>query len=326
MLRVYKDSDLAHPNSSSLGIRLFLSSAIQSATGTQGVAFHILGEAGLIAMRMRLYDESALQGREPVEETLLRNAFWQLYVCDKTASVMKVRPVTIHEALFETGLTLKTQSRTPVALFDHDGWGPNRAGIEDRLLEGFHLIRRLWAMAARVIQAMESNSKRAAGAPVDAGPYHEGIAQLSEAYFEMVTLTNNLPAWIRPREDTESSPGMSPAAEVEQHLFDMLQRQRTSYLIDLHTVKVLVLNAAIQCNMTEVMGLSTTPLMLSMRQIELAQDFLNVLGSVPFLHLQVEGEQCVSTSPNPTESTPQGESSCACSYLFTRLQGAGPRT
>ncbi|KAM6529665.1 hypothetical protein FALCPG4_007794 [Fusarium falciforme] len=102
-LRIYEDYDLEHPNSSSLSIRLFLSSAIQTASGTHGVAFHILSEAGLIAMRMGLYHESALEGRDALEETLLRNAFWQLYVCDKTALVMKGRPVTIHETLFEGG-------------------------------------------------------------------------------------------------------------------------------------------------------------------------------------------------------------------------------
>ncbi|KAH7016668.1 hypothetical protein EDB80DRAFT_634185 [Ilyonectria destructans] len=287
-LRIYEDYDLEHPNSSSLSIRLFLSTAIQNATGTHGVAFHILSEAGLIAMRMRLYDESSLEGQEPLEENLLRNAFWQLYVCDKTALVMKGRPVTIHETLFETELTLKTHSRSSMPLFDYRGESDG-AWIEDRLLEGFHVIRRLWTMAARVIQAMESNSKRASDAPTDTGACRKSIMQLSEVYFEMITLTNNLPALVRP--PGELSPDVN--RDADQHLFDVLQRQRTSYLITLHSIKVFVLNSAIQYNMTEVMGLSAEPLMLAMRQIELAQDFLNVLESVLFLHLQAEGEQCV---------------------------------
>jgi hypothetical protein len=41
-------------------------------------------------------------------------------------------------------------------------------------------------------------------------------------------------------------------------------------------------------------GLSSEPLKLAMRQIELARDFLNALESVPFLHLQTDGEHCVS--------------------------------
>lgn len=43
MLDTYTDHDLEHPKSSSLTIRLFHSSAIQTAT-----AFRILNEAGLI--------------------------------------------------------------------------------------------------------------------------------------------------------------------------------------------------------------------------------------------------------------------------------------
>ncbi|KAJ6011682.1 hypothetical protein N7499_013345 [Penicillium canescens] len=282
-LRIYEDYDLQHPDSSSLIIRLFLSSAIQIAKGMQGVAFHILSEAGLIAMRMGLYDESSLEGREPIEETLLRNAFWQLYVCDKTAFVMKARPVTINESLFTTELTLKTHSQSSVLLFEI-GRESSGTGLEGCLVEGFHVIRRLWAMAARVIQAMESNSKRTWDAHADMQACRENIAQLSEAYFDMITLTN----WTQ--SPGESSPGVSP--DGDQYLPKILQRQRTSYLISLHCIKIFVLNTATQCNMTEVMGLSAEPLMLAMRQIELAQDFLNVLESVPFLHLQAEGEHC----------------------------------
>ncbi|KAH6879887.1 hypothetical protein B0T10DRAFT_496357 [Thelonectria olida] len=287
-LRIYEDYDLEHPNSSSLGIRLFLSSAMQTATGTRGVAFHILSEAGLIAMRMRLYDESSLEGRGPIEETLLRNAFWQLYVCDKTALVMKDRPVTIHETLFDTGLTLEAHSRNFVPLFGHSGES-NSAGIEHRLSEGFHVIRRLWTMAARVIQGMELHSRKAFDAFADMQACQESIAQLSEVYFEMITIANNLPPLVRSLKESS----LDSNRESDQHLLDILQRQRTSYLITLHSIKVMVLISAIQFNTTEVMGLSAEPLTLAMRQIELAQDFLNILDSVPFIHLQTDGEHCV---------------------------------
>ncbi|KAL2828582.1 hypothetical protein BJY01DRAFT_228369 [Aspergillus pseudoustus] len=286
-LSIYQDYDIEHPNSSSLSIRLLLSSAIQHATGKNEVAFHILNEAGLIAMRMRLYDEDSLAGQDPVEECLLRNAFWLLYVCDKTALVMKTRPVTIHEPLFETDLTLKPYPRTSVPLFGH-ARESNDTELEDRLLEGFHVIRRLWALAARVIQAMISNSRRPSGPNRKAEECPENIAQLSEIYFELITLMNNFP--VRVRSQGESSSDLPQGTDELQ--LDMLQRQRTTYLLNLHSIKVLVLNSAIQCSMTEVIGLSAEPLTLATRQIELAQDFINVLESVPFLHLQVEGEHC----------------------------------
>lgn len=283
-LRIYEDYDLEYPNSSSLSIRLLLSSAIQVATGRQGVAFHILSEAGLIAMRMRLYDERSLEGRDPIEENLLRNAFWQLYVCDKTALVMKGRPVTIHESLFETELTLKPYSQNFASLFEA-GQDSTGSEIEKRLMEGFHVIRRLWAVAAQVIQAMQSKSRRSWDVYAGMQACRENSRQLSEAYFEMITLTN----WAHT--PGEASPGASgDASQVPK----ILQRQRTSYLLSLHYIKVLVLNTAIQCNMTEVVGVSAEGPTLAMKQVELAQDFLNVIESVPFLHLQAEGEHCVS--------------------------------
>ncbi|GAB7335009.1 hypothetical protein MBLNU13_g06872t1 [Cladosporium sp. NU13] len=119
LLKIYEDYDLEHADSSSMSIRLFHSTAIQSSTGSQQLAFHVLNEAGLIAMRMHLYDETSLQGLDPLEENLRRNAFWQLYVCDKTAMVMKGRPITIHEALFDTKLSLSTKSQNSISLFDH---------------------------------------------------------------------------------------------------------------------------------------------------------------------------------------------------------------
>lgn len=291
MLRIYEDYDLEHPDSSSLIIRLFLSSAVQTATGRQQLAFHILNEAGLIAMRLRLYDEASLEGLEPFEEKLRRNAFWQLYVCDNTALVMKGRPVTIHEKLFETELSLESRSQNRVSLFEH-GHSYEGAMIEDRLLEGFHLIRRLWAMAARIIPAIESRSRSKIGAAghTDKTCQCDDTARISEAYFDMITLTNDLSAWILTL--TEAYSGS--CQDSEQHAFDILHRQRTSCLITLHSIKIFVLNCAVQCGLPEIVGLTTEPRALAMRQIELAQEFLNVLESVPFLHLRTEGESCVS--------------------------------
>lgn len=290
--KIFEDYDLEYPDSCSLGIRHFFSSAIQSATGMYGAAFHMLNQAGLIAMKMRLYDESSLEGLDPIEEKLLRNTFWQLYVCDQTALIMKGRPVTIHESLFETEFTIKTQSRCSVPLLIHNERSQG-ARLEDCLAEGFHVICRLWTMAAHVIHSMELLSKKwTLDVFLDAEDRCEAVARLSRAYFEVITLTSD------PSDSAglpeESSP--SPGREADQHLFDMLQRQRTSYLITLHSIKVHVLHSAVQCGMSDVLGLSLEPLSLVMKQIEVAQEFLYVLESVPFIHLQTEGEHCVSAN------------------------------
>ncbi|KAJ0128217.1 Uncharacterized protein HZ326_28682 [Fusarium oxysporum f. sp. albedinis] len=111
--------------------------------------------------------------------------------------------------------------------------------------KGFYVMHGLWAIAAHLSQVMEWNSQ---GTPkivtsVQARP--ESTTELSQAYFEMITLTNNFPSF---------------------HLFDILQRQWTSYLITLYSVKVLVLDSAIRCNRAEIIGLSADPLILAMRR------------------------------------------------------------
>lgn len=107
----------------------------------------------------------------------------------------------------------------------------------------------------------------------------------------MIALANDLLALVCPSGES-SSPDI--VQDADQHRPDISQRQRTSYLINLHSIKMFVLKSAIQPRTTGIGGLTAEPLMLSRRKIELAQDFVNILESVPFLRLQVEGESCVS--------------------------------
>lgn len=312
ILRIYEDYDLEHPDSSSLGIRTLFSTAIQSATGMLGASTHNLNQAGVLAMKMRLYDEKSFQGLDPIEETLLRNMFWQLYVCDQTVLVMGAlgsRPVTIHEALFETDFTVKARSSQTVPLLIHDGC-PDGAKLEESLAEGFHIICRLWTMAARVVHGMKvlSRKQRSYDGLLDPLEGHaDAIARLSAAYFEVITLKIEFPSasfttTAGAQAESVRSHGSS-SSRGEQYLVDMLHRQHTSYLLSLHSIKAMVLSSATQCGMTEVLGLSAAdPSTLAMRQIELAQDFSHILESVPFTHLQTEGEHCVSQSPNPRKA------------------------
>lgn len=289
-LRIFEDYDLEWPDSSSLNIRHFFSTAVQSATGMYGASSHILNQAGLLTMKMRLYDESSYNGLDPIEEKLLRNIFWQLYVCDQTALIMKDRPVTVHESLFLTEFTAKTQSSYSHLLLIHDE-SSHGARLEQCLAEGFHVICRLWTMAARVIHAMEHlSNQRTQPANFEDVLRCETADRLSSAYYEVITLSSEFPTYDVLPED--ASPALD--AEKDHGLLDILQRQRTSYLLSLYTIKIFVLKTAIASDMTDVLGLSAEPLTLAMRQIELAQEFLLVLESVPFVHLQTEGEHCVS--------------------------------
>ena len=288
MLRIYEDYDLEHPDSTSLSVRVCLAAAIQHATGKTGVAWNTLGQAGLIAQRMRLYDERSLEGREPLEAQLLRYSFWQLYISDKTAVVVKGRPVTLHERLFDTALSLQICPRNPKPLLNNDG-ALGDARLECRLIEGFRIICRLWTMAAELMEALELGTWAEGEICPGSSRCLQGrsITKLTESYFAIITLANNLPAWVR--EESPAAGGDRPEVQINS-----LQLQRMRILVTISCVKFLLSNAAIRCNMPEVIGLSPQPLTLAMRQIELAQDFLNVIEGVPVLHIQIEGEHCVS--------------------------------
>jgi hypothetical protein len=149
--------------------------------------------------------------------------------------------VAIDKALFKTKL-LKTHSQHTMPLFNYQG-GSNAAKIQECLIKGFHVIRRLWTMAARVIRAMELTSGEASDLHADTGIYNQNITQLTEAYFEVITITSDHPISVRSAE--ESPPDSNQESGDTKYQLSILQRQRTTYLITLHYIKLFILNTAI---------------------------------------------------------------------------------
>jgi hypothetical protein len=96
MLRKYKDDDRRDPDITSLQIRMLLSTSFEQDSGETGLAWHIVGEAGLIARRMRLYRESVLMQYAPLEAAVLRNVFWSVYTADASAECMQSRGLVLH--------------------------------------------------------------------------------------------------------------------------------------------------------------------------------------------------------------------------------------
>ncbi|KAL4773306.1 hypothetical protein BDW60DRAFT_206597 [Aspergillus nidulans var. acristatus] len=103
MLKIYEDFDLEFPDSTSLSIRSLQSSTLQHITGRKGAAFHVLGQATLLAQSLHLYDEQAVLKNDPIESRLLRLTFWILYSDDKGGQVLGARPTVLHELLLPKG-------------------------------------------------------------------------------------------------------------------------------------------------------------------------------------------------------------------------------
>ncbi|KAH8430723.1 fungal specific transcription factor domain-containing protein [Aspergillus melleus] len=154
MLHEYEDDDRRDPNATSLQIRMLLSTSFQQHSGETGLAWHIVGEAGLIARRMRLHSESVVSQYSPLEAAMLRNAFWSLYMADAAAECMQNRGLVLHEPLFDTEMDL-LEGTHQVPLM---GAGKtNTVGpFEQSLSQSFHQIRRTWELAARLMRAIRA--------------------------------------------------------------------------------------------------------------------------------------------------------------------------
>ena len=291
MLRMYCDYDVEYPDSSSLLIRLWHSSALQNSTGKAGAAWHSLGEATLLAQKLRLHEESSLNRFPPIESQTLRATFWQLFAADKSAASFESRPVVLHPSLFYRDVTVQGLGTQNIPLLDVRE-EQSQFGFEDRLLAGFSFKCRVWTLGEDLIHQIKSYSRQKSG---DINAKAE-LERLTETYVRFTGLVDDLPQWLRSFEDNPS-----PSAK------DLLGYQRSSFWVQrsnimasYHCLELLVLQRCIEYGTLEDMGLTDKLLPVSIRKLEIARNFVRELHMAPFICLKVQGEASVgNTRPSP---------------------------
>ncbi|KAK3935846.1 hypothetical protein QBC46DRAFT_396517, partial [Diplogelasinospora grovesii] len=277
-LKAYEDYDLEHPNSASLSIRDLQSVALQHVTGKKGIADHVLGEAGLIALKLRLYNEQAVVRSDPIEAQLLRLSFWHLYSADKAAASLESRAYILHEGLFVGGLTLLPSAETFTPLMDTDTpW--DEEPFEERLLVGFQLIPHLWGSAARLLASMRAYDKAAKNG-------NGTLSALTRQYLDFVGVIDGLPHWLQVS-NLIASPEDSAAVSRQKKSFWV---QRCTSLMTFHCLRLVILQQCIDSGLWDVMGLSDQPLALAMKKAETIQDFVQTTDDIPFIYHQIKGE------------------------------------
>ncbi|KAF7557429.1 hypothetical protein G7Z17_g692 [Cylindrodendrum hubeiense] len=188
MLHIYEEYDFEYPNSSSLTIRILLSTAYQSSLGKTGAAFSVLGQATLIAQSLQLHLEESVIREDRIESQLLRLNFWVLYLSDKSAASTDTRPCILHEYLFNGDLTLHPQGEPFIHLLDAS-LPRYRELFEERLMTGFQLMPRLWSTASELILDMKAYGKMGADR-------ESCTVRMSREYPEFVSIIDNLPSWL----------------------------------------------------------------------------------------------------------------------------------
>lgn len=334
MLRAYEAYDLEHPDATSLTIRMWHSSCAQNTTGKVGASWHYHTEASCLAQRLRLYDEGsvAIARSSALESRLLRANFWHLYLAEKTHVAFRTRPPIIDERICYGGITLRAQG--------DDGDGDevdamplldprrreNQAGLERRIFVGFHLRRRISAMAAALIDDVASCSRRrieAAEAATEAAKARpsqahtppppppmpvesdQEVCALVERYLHFAALVNEVPSWVM-HPDRDKNPLIDVMViedededghrhHIQAYHATCFWAQRSNILTIFHCMRLLILQACIDHSLPVVVGLggAASPLAWASRKLEIVRDFLHDLQATPFVCLEAQGETTV---------------------------------
>ncbi|KAF2005656.1 hypothetical protein P154DRAFT_423924 [Amniculicola lignicola CBS 123094] len=272
----YEDYDLEHPDSSSLTIRMFHSTTVQHMTGKHGAAWHLQGQATLIAQNLRLYSESAVGQFNPLESQLLRFHFWQLYASDHFAAALRHRPIVLHEWLFDEPMTLQAFSGQHVPLTDPDKPSYDEA-FENQLLHGFNWLRRVESTGAKLVLHLRKHG--IVGSEGDRGSYLQD-------YFDYAGLLDEIPPWLQAAK-LKSSPDDDEVLSLHNRSFWV---QRCTVLTTFHCLHLFLVQQCVEGGLLDVVGLSDQPLALWMKKLDIIRDFIQALDDIPFIYLQVKGE------------------------------------
>ncbi|WYZ41994.1 hypothetical protein EsH8_V_000889 [Colletotrichum jinshuiense] len=293
VLRTYEEYDLEHPDSTSLTIRVWHSGALQNTTGKPGAAYHVQGEAGLLAQRLRLYDDKAVARHSVLESQLLRANFWLIYMSEKASAAFENRPSILNELLFDGELTLQDRGQQEEYLLDA-GKKVNQGNLESRLAVGFHMKRRVWSSAADLIIDIKSYARRQKRGMLVADQTDFEMARLIDAYIDFSGLLNTLPSCLRHLDSQVGVVADDPGVEAYQKV--CFWTQRSNIVTVFHCLKLVILQKCIDHRMPSVIGLNDQPLSWAMRKLEIIQDFLLELQQVPFVCFKVQGEAAVRHS------------------------------
>ncbi|KAI8238196.1 hypothetical protein K4K53_004501 [Colletotrichum sp. SAR 10_77] len=285
------DYDVEHPESSSVIIRYFHSNALH-ALGKTRVSWHVMGEALRLVQEMRLYDETSFGGLEWPEAQLRRNAFWHLYIGDKSASILQKVPISLHQMCLDTPITTIFDENMACGLMDsaHDS---SNVAFEDQLRVGFYLCFRLWYTASEMLidlnllTRLQNRSSSAATTSPDTTTLRSSIMQ---SYFDFTSILHNCPPWIR---DPSSSTDTSTNEATARFRTRSFATQKANLFVTLHALRLVLLCRFADRGFAEILGLTNDPTMLSLRKVEIASDLLEIVTELPFEALQANGEPCV---------------------------------
>ncbi|KAL2752934.1 hypothetical protein ACRALDRAFT_2030042 [Sodiomyces alcalophilus JCM 7366] len=303
MLAHFEDRDISYPNSSSLIIRIMQSITFHC-IGKTRMSMYLLNTAYSMTLAMRLYNESSLQGLDPIEAQIRRNCFWSLFASDKSASILNNMPSAIQELCLDRPITLAFEGPDEPNLLDGSSH-PTVRPFERQLLAGFYMCNQMWAAGSDILIDMRILGRMytkalpgAADAPMHPDhPLDAPSSSVMRSYMAFCGMLDALPPWLRdPDSHTVTDPddmdGSVSAAATgwQRHGFWV---QRANLLVTFHCLRLVILRRAAQLGLCHLLGFTNDESMLSLHRTEIASDMVAAATSVPFEALHTNSEPCV---------------------------------
>ncbi|KAF1964027.1 hypothetical protein BU23DRAFT_83631 [Bimuria novae-zelandiae CBS 107.79] len=263
----HADADLEDPCADSITIRLLHSNCLHTSAQT-AVSWHVFGEAVRLVQRMHLHDEETYTPLSPIEAGMRRNAFWQVYIGDKSLAVLRSMPVSIHSYSFDESIT------TAYPLSDRDELNP-----------GFNAGIQLWQYAADLLlrlRVIKSHQEPDVDAP------HPSLtpadrAVLSQLYVRFATCLDDLSPQLLP--ESASSSGTSVISTHDRFAVQVADLHVTYHCLKMYLVRKLE-------EVSFFFWIGESHDMLVLRKTEIGRDMVRLLQVIPFWSLQINGEPC----------------------------------
>jgi hypothetical protein len=305
MLSSYENYDLEHPDSTSLVIRTWHASAMQNTSGKHGAAAQTHMGAELLALRLRLYEESSVTQYDAHEAQQLRAIFWLLFHSDKATVAFSSRIYILHEPSFDGDVTVQEYGDLTVVPHLDVTRKFNNPSLDEHIHAAFHKKRRMWLTAADLIKAIrfypviqtaspQTHASSPPGTTAAGERIHQSeLERLSAMYIKFAGSMDIRTSWISLPEQPRLPDG-SLDPETTQYRERTCWALRSNVMTSFHCLKLIILQECCSRGLQGVMGLGDSEVLLSGWKMDIVQEFLNELQLVPFDCYKMQGEPGVS--------------------------------
>jgi hypothetical protein len=196
------------------------------------------------------------------------------------------RAAVLYEPLFDMEMDLEAIGANHVPLLDL-GQAPTQGDVEKSILEGFHLLRRTWSLAANIMLRIRAYARIKTRGSANGQLLREAeLMGIADLYLDFAAALDNLPPTLQ----NPNSSTCTDEESVAQYHRVCFTSQRFRLLSMYYATKLMIIHECSKYELTAAVGLRSEESTLATEKINVARDFIHNLQCVPFEYIQGNGE------------------------------------